>query len=386
MEIENLKQHITNFILEKNIVKITFANFREDKELEKIILSLVEIKKKIFLQVEYRYKRIIKHENITLNSDEVFLKISDFVLLAKDINVKTFSENINIKISKKFKVNINTKKEEAKNISFSHNREKNYLLDKNYPYDFLIKLGIQSKEGRVFKDKYQKFKQINKYLEFIYDAIKKLDTTKKINIVDFGSGKSYLTFSMYYYLKNVLNLDVKITGIDLKKEVIEQCKKIACELSFNDLNFIYGDINDFKTDSNIDMVVSLHACNTATDVALLKALSWEASVILAVPCCQKEVKPQLSDNFLPIILKHGITREKFATLLTDSVRSELLECFGYNSTIMEFISEDNTPKNMLIRAYKNNFKLNKNKFENLSSYLDNLGIKMYLIEEIKKKL
>ena len=322
-------------ISDNNISKITFSNIRnKELELEKVIAKLVSIKNNINIQFEYRYKRVIKHTNIiTSDSEAVKKELIKLFELAKDINIATSDENINIKISKKFKINVNRKKVNTRNISFNHNNKKEYFLDEREKYPFLIELGIQNKEGKIIKSKFNKFKQINKYLEFIKQATTQLNTNKQITILDFGSGKSYLTFSAYYYLSEVLKLNVKIIGIDLKKEVIEHCNNISKKLNFNNLSFIYGDVIDYENKDEIDMVISLHACNTATDIAILKALGWNAKVFFAVPCCQKEINSQLGNEFLPFMLKHGIIKEKFSTLLTDSIRSEVLEAFGYKQIL-----------------------------------------------------
>ena len=380
--ISEILGHIAN----NNINKITFSNIRnKELELDKVIGKLVNIKNCINLQLEYRYKRIIKHTNlVTTDSESIEKVIIGLFELAKDINIVTVDENINIKVSKKFKVSVNRNKTTAKAVSFDHNKKKEYFLDKKQKYDFLIELGIQNKDGKVVKSKYNKFKQINKYLEFIKQATTQLDSNKQITILDFGSGKSYLTFSTYYYLTEVLKMNVKIIGIDLKKEVIEHCNNIAEKLNFKNLSFIYGDVIDYENKDEIDMVISLHACNTATDIAILKALGWEAKVFFAVPCCQKEVNGQLNSDFLPFMLKHGIIKEKFSTLLTDSVRSEVLEAFGYKSDIVEFISAENTPKNQLIRAYKVSDNINKNKIINLEKFTSSLNVKMFLLEEVNK--
>ena len=216
-------------ISDNNISKITFSNIRnKELELEKVIAKLVSIKNNINIQFEYRYKRVIKHTNIiTSDSEAVKKELIKLFELAKDINIATSDENINIKISKKFKINVNRKKVNTRNISFNHNNKKEYFLDEREKYPFLIELGIQNKEGKIIKSKFNKFKQINKYLEFIKQATTQLNTNKQITILDFGSGKSYLTFSAYYYLSEVLKLNVKIIGIDLKKEVIEHCNNIS---------------------------------------------------------------------------------------------------------------------------------------------------------------
>lgn len=385
MEHEIISEILTH-IANNNINKITFSNIRnKELELDKVIGKLVSIKESINLQLEYRYKRIIKHTNIvTTDSSDIENLIKELFELAKDINVVTIDENINIKISKKFKISVNRKKTASKAISFEHNKKKDYFLDEKQKYPFLIELGIQNKDGKVIKSKYNKFKQINKYLEFIKQATTQLDSNKQITILDFGSGKSYLTFSTYYYLTEVLNINVKIIGIDLKKEVIEHCNNIAEKLNFSNLSFIYGDVIDYENKDKIDMVISLHACNTATDIAILKALGWKAKVFFAVPCCQKEVNSQLNDDFLPFMLKHGIVKEKFSTLLTDSIRSEVLEAFGYKSDIVEFISAENTPKNQLIRAYRTTNNVDKDKLSNIEKFTSSLNVKMFLLDEAKK--
>ena len=377
---------VLNLIADNNISKLTFSNIRnKELELDKVIAKLVSIKNNINIQFEYRFKRIIKHTNIiTSDTETVKNELMKLFKLAKDINIVTINENINIKISKKFKINVNRKKVNTRNISFDHNNKKEYFLSEKEKYPFLIELGIQSKEGHIIKNKFNKFKQINKYLEFIKQAITQLNTKKQITILDFGSGKSYLTFSAYYYLNEILKLDVKIIGIDLKKEVIEHCNKISKKLDFSKLSFIYGDVINYENNNEIDMVISLHACNTATDIAILKALGWNTKVFFAVPCCQKEVNSQLNNDFLPFMLKHGIIKEKFSTLLTDSIRSEVLEAFGYKSDIVEFISEENTPKNQLIRAYRVNNTIDTKKIEKLEKFTSSLNIKMFLLDEINK--
>ena len=386
MTLENTANLLSNLIEEKNISKITFSNIRnKELELDKIIAKLVEIKNNINIQFEYRYKRIIKHTNINIkNTHEVKEVLIELLNLARDINVQTSDEEINIKISKKFKVAVKRRKTAQKELSFEHNTKKSYFLDENTAYPFLIELGIQDSNGKIKKSRFNKFKQINKYLEFIKQSAEQLNSKEQLTILDFGSGKSYLTFSAYYYLTEILNLDVKIIGIDLKKEVIDNCNSIAQKLNYSNLAFVYGDVANYENTNEIDMVISLHACNTATDIAIIKALKWQTKVFLAVPCCQKEINSQLESNkLLPFMLKHGIIKEKFSTLLTDSIRSEVLEAFGYNSDIVEFISEENTPKNQLIRAYKTNNQINVEKLKELEQFLDTLNVKMYLLEELK---
>ena len=387
MEQENIILKIIKFINNNELYKITFSNFRnKENELNKVIATTLLIKNNLNIQFEYRYSRILTHKNINkLDVEQLNQELKNLFLNAKDINIQTTTENINIKISKKHKMSINKKNiKKIVNIS-TQNKIKNYLLNENNKYPFLVELGIQSQNGKILKDKYNKFKQINKYLEFIDSAIKELNKENEIKILDFGSGKSYLTFAVYYYLTNILNIKTHIIGIDLKKEVIDNCNSIAKKLNFNKLQFVYGDVKNFDIADNVDIVISLHACDTATDIAILKSISWNAKVILAVPCCQKEINKQLKSNSLPFMLKHGIIKEKFATLLTESIRSEVLEAFGYKSNIIEFISEENTPKNMLIRAYKIKNNIDYNKLEQIENNLKNFNIKMMLVDEIKNK-
>lgn len=388
MNKEEIILKIIEKIKKQDISKITFSNIREkNMELKKIIGKIILIKNKPHIQFEYIYKRIIKHKNIyILENDILIQELESLFLISKDINFKTSNEEISIKISKKLKINVNTKFKNNKIIVKQHNNEKKYILSAEKIYPFLIELSIQTSNGIIKKDKYNKFKQINKYLEFINDSIKHIDKKNKITIIDFGCGKSYLTFSLYYYLTDILNLDVDIFGIDLKKEVIDNCNNIAKKLNYNNLKFIYSDISNFNISQKIDMVISLHACDIATDIAILKAIKWKANSILAVPCCHKEVNKQINRNYLPIMLKHNIIKEKFSTLFTDSIRSEILDACSYKSDIVEFISEKNTPKNILIRAYKRDKFIDFDKINKIEEYLKSLDITMYLIDNIKKEM
>lgn len=258
-------------------------------------------------------------------------------------------------ISKKGKITVKTKKNtgEKKNIDLSHNRVKKYILEEGIPVPFLVELGVQTKDGRIVKAKYDKFKQINRYLEFIRDVLPILPKDRTVNIIDFGCGKSYLTFAMYYYLKVLQNYDIRVIGLDLKDDVIEKCNKLAEQFGYDSaLKFIRGDISTFEGDYRPDMVVTLHACDTATDFALEKAVRWGASVILSVPCCQHEINKQISCKELEPVLKYGILKERMSALLTDAVRANLLEEMGYDTQILEFIDMEHTPKNLLIRAVK----------------------------------
>ena len=290
-----------------------------------------------------------------------------------------------ILISKKGKVTILKKQATKNKIDLNHDRRKEYIIEEGIPCDFLIKLGVMNDEGKVYKKKYNKFRQINKFLEIVSDIVFKIEKNEIINIVDFGCGKSYLTFALYYYLKKILNLNVNIIGLDLKKDVIDFCNQLAKELEYRGLEFINKDIKNFDSLDTVDMVVTLHACNTATDEALIKAVSWNADVILSVPCCQHELFNKIESDVMKPMLKHGIIKERLSSLITDSIRVNILEILGYSTQILEFIDMEHTPKNMMIRAVKSN----KDKKESINEYKKfkkQWNLKDLYIEERIKKL
>lgn len=238
------------------------------------------------------------------------------------------------------------------NPCLEHNRSRNYILREGEPVPFLVDLGVMTRDGRVVKGKYDKFRQINRFLEFIEDVLPELSRERTNTIVDFGCGKSYLTFAMYYYLKEVKGYPIRVTGLDLKKDVIDLCSRLGEKFGFEDLRFCHGDIAGYEGAERADMVVSLHACDTATDFALAKAVKWGAKVILSVPCCQHELNRQLENELLGPVLQYGIIKERMAALLTDGIRARLLEEAGYRTQLLEFIDMEHTPKNIMIRAVR----------------------------------
>ena len=217
---------------------------------------------------------------------------------------------------------------------------------------FLVDLGVMTAEGRVVHARYDKFRQINRFLEFIEDILPALPRDRELTILDFGCGKSYLTFAVYYYLRECWGLDVRIIGLDLKRDVIRRCSELGRKYGYEKLTFLEGDIAGYEGCSQVDMVVTLHACDTATDHALYKAVKWNAKVILSVPCCQHELNAQIQNDVLAPVLKYGLLKERIAALVTDGLRAELLEQQGYDTQILEFIDMEHTPKNILIRAVK----------------------------------
>ena len=264
----------------------------------------------------------------------------------------------------------------------SHNRKKNYLLDENTPYPFLVRLGVQTPDGKVKKQQHDKFRQINRFVEFIDDSLAHLPKDRTIRILDFGSGKSYLTFALYHYLRIEKGLDIKVTGLDLKKEVIEECSMIAKDLGYENLEFLVGDINDYNDETSVDMVVTLHACDVATDMALARAVKWGAKVILSVPCCQHELFSQVNSPALDIMLQHGLIKERFSALATDSIRAELLSLVGYEAQLLEFIDMEHTPKNILIRAYHTGRKASADEINRYTEFRKLLNADPFLEKEL----
>lgn len=236
--------------------------------------------------------------------------------------------------------------------ALSHNRTKEYLLPEGTSVPFLVDLGVMSHDGHIIRSKYDKFRQINRFLEFIRDILPSLDKSRRLTILDFGCGKSYLTFAMYYYLKEINGYDIDIIGLDLKSDVIAHCNSLAEKYGYDSLHFLHGDVADYEGAKHVDMVVTLHACDTATDYALAKAVRWGASVILSVPCCQHELNKTISNDVLSPVFSYGIIKERTAALFTDGIRACLLDLYGYDTQILEFIDMEHTPKNLLIRGVK----------------------------------
>lgn len=268
----------------------------------------------------------------------------------------------------------------------SHNRTKTYVLPEGEPVPFLEALGVMTPEGKVLKAKYDKYRQINRFLEMVSDVVSHLPTGRELTIVDFGCGKSYLTFALYHLLAIRERLPVRIIGLDLKADVIEDCAKLADRLGWDRLRFAVGDIADYADADRVDMVVTLHACDTATDAALIKAVGWQASVILSVPCCQHELMRQIEQPVLKPLLRHGILKERFSALVTDAVRAQLLEASGYKVQMLEFIDLEHTPKNLLIRAVRSGSPASAQTWQDYEKFRDFLSISPYLENNMEFKV
>lgn len=233
-----------------------------------------------------------------------------------------------------------------------HDRKKRYLLEEGVPVPFLVELGVMTPDGKVRKSRYDKFRQVNRFLELVDDVVPALQPEGKLRIVDFGSGKSYLTFAIHHLLTELRGREVEIVGLDLKQDVIAACSALAETTGAAGLRFEHGDIGGFDPGGPVDLVVSLHACDTATDEALAQAVRWHADAILAVPCCQKEAYGQIESSLLAPLLRHGLAKERFAALVTDTLRAQLLELAGYRTQLVELVPLEHTAKNVLIRAAK----------------------------------
>jgi SAM-dependent methyltransferase len=387
-------------ILEKNIaqgsfIKGTISNMKGDYPYKKINLKPVLIKDTLYVQLEQFKGNQAFHSNVTLEELQELLptileNFHQYLFLCSDAEYQILKNKKGFAIKEK-------KVKQHVPVSLEHNKKKHYLLPEDEPIEFLIHLGIMNKNGKVHKESYPKFRQINKYLEFIDDTVREMKEKNLvgdfIKIVDFGCGKSYLTFALYHYLKNIKQMQVEILGLDLKESVIAECNDIAQKLDFKELKFLTGNIKDFDHLKDIDLIFSLHACNNATDYSILKGLELGAKAILAVPCCQSEFNQKISQSKeshlfqeLNGIGKHGILLEKFASLATDALRGLALERCGYRTQIMEFIDMEHTPKNILIKSVKDNFKENQllEKKKEYDSLVDFLKIKPLLSELLEK--
>ena len=347
-------------ITEEEIIKLVISNkLNKDTEYKKIVFQLKEKNKKDFYQIEKYTEKQVFHENI--EKKELKEKVEElFISKYKQLNAFSKESSFDLKVSKKGKVFLGIKKnnEVLKVLKKEHNRKKNYILEEGMIIEPLIDLGVFTKEGKVINSKYDKYKQINRFIEIIDDEIKK-NNYEELTILDFGCGKSYLTFVLYYYFVEIKKINVKMIGLDLKEDVIKKCNEIAKKYKFDNLHFELGDINGFKYNNKVDMVITLHACDTATDYALYNAIKWNAKMIFSVPCCQHEFNHQMKSESLHILNKYGIIQERIAALMTDSVRGNLLECAGYKTQLLEFIDISHSPKNILIRASKSNLSKDK---------------------------
>lgn len=329
------------------------SNPRKKDIAEKVKVRPLLKKDRLIFQIE----TFCNHQAFHRNADpsEACGLIMEAMENMRQMQMETTKYLYTILVSKKGRVTIKKKASECKRkeIDYSHNRKKHYILEEGIPVPFLKDLGVMTEEGKVVRSRFDKFRQINRFLEFIEDILPELDRDRELTILDFGCGKSYLTFAMYYYLHEKKGYDIRIIGLDLKKDVIRHCSELGRKYGYEKLTFLEGDIAGYKGNERVDMVVTLHACDTATDYALAKAVEWKAKVILSVPCCQHELNGQMENEVLKPIFKYGLIKERMAALVTDALRAEYLEREGYDVQILEFIDMEHTPKNILIRGVRN---------------------------------
>ena len=344
-------RQILEFCLDKDLERILLNNPVDASIFSKTKIRPLLLKGELIFQAEEQRGKQAFHKN--LNIDEAILYVEN--CLAHDFRqgeITSAKGKGTVLVSKKGKMTVKFK-QQARIITqktLEHNRKKQYLLPEGTPVPFLVDLGVMTKEEQIVHSRYDKYRQINRFLEFIEDILPQLDKHKENIIIDFGCGKSYLTFAMYYYLKELKGYPVRIIGLDLKEEVIRHCSELSIRYGYDKLSFTCGDIASYEGVDHVDMVVTLHACDLATDYALEKAVGWDAKVILSVPCCQHELNKQIKNPVLQPVLEYGLIKERMAALYTDAIRAQILEYTGYNTQILEFIDMEHTPKNILLRA------------------------------------
>ena len=348
----NIHEIIKSSLVENKFIYGVFTSSR-GTPYKKTTSRSINIKGRDYIQLEKFTDTQVFHENLDYE-EAVDILVNMIMNEYRNINLFTLDADYQILVSKKGNIKVLQKEPTKQLKNEEHNKQKQYIINENEPCDFLTILGVMNEDGQVYKKKYDKFKQINKFLEIVDDSLAGKNIPDDFMIIDFGCGKAYLTFALYYYFYVIKKVKVKITGLDLKEEVIEFCNETAKKLNYENLKFTYGDIRNFEYKNKVDMIVTLHACDTATDAALVKAITWNCDIILSVPCCQHEFFNKIKNDNLNPMLKHGLIKERISSLVTDSLRSLFLETKGYKVQLMEFISMEHTPKNILIRAVKTN--------------------------------
>ena len=348
---EKLKELLLQ-ALQEGLYQIVVSAPRKKEGLSKLKVRPVMINNQLCYQVSSFIDTKVYHENQT--AQELMQALPEMALQSfKQVEIHTKSWQATVLIGKKGNVTVRKKLvSSTKEPELSHNRKKKYLLNPERRPAFLQDLGVQTADGRIVNSRYDKFRQINRFLVFIEDILPALPTNRRVRIIDFGCGKSYLTFAMYDYLTAVKKLEVDIIGLDLKRDVIRTCNRLAEKYGYKDLHFYEGNIQNFTGADSVDMVVTLHACDTATDYALERAVKWGAEVILSVPCCHHEMNRQIKCEPLSPLFSYGLIQERSAALFTDALRARILETAGYDTQLLEFIDMEHTPKNILLRCIK----------------------------------
>lgn len=372
--------------LNDNLQQIIISNPKNKGGVNKIHIRPVLLQNKLLFQFAQYTQKQVFHENLEASAavDKILADMEEF----KQLELSHSNLKLNVLVSKKGKMTIKKKAlscNQQPKQNLEHNRKKQYLLEAGIPVPFLQDLGVQTTDGKIVHSKYDKFKQINRFLEFIADVEEQLPNDREAVIIDFGCGKSYLTFAMYYYLHELKNKDVRMIGLDLKEDVIRHCNELRDRYGYEKLDFFIGDIAQYEGVDKVDMVVTLHACDTATDFALAKAVSWGAQIILSVPCCQHEYNKQMHCESLDAIFQYGLIKERTAALFTDAIRAEILKDRGYQAQILEFIDMEHTPKNILIRAIKNEKESTGQAKEEICKLLEFIGVEPTLYKLLYDK-
>ena len=333
-------------------ISAVLSNPRDKDRITKVRVRPLLKKEQLVFQIETFCNNQAFHRNAP--SGEACEILLGYLENMRQMQLTTTRYLYTVLVSKKGKVTVKKKarQTDCREVDRSHDRKKNYILKEGIPVPFLQDLGVMTEEGKVVRSRSDKFRQINRFLEFIEDILPELDRDRELTILDFGCGKSYLTFAVYYYLHELKQYDIRVIGLDLKKEVIRNCNELSRKYGYEKLTFLEGNIADYEGCTRVDMVVTLHACDTATDYALSKAVGWGAKVSLSVPCCQHELNGQIDCEVLGPVLGYGLIRERMAALITDALRAQYLEREGYDTQILEFIDMEHTPKNILIRAVR----------------------------------
>ncbi len=384
----NQIEELLKRVLTSLLVDMVISGARGGGDFIKIKVRPVMIRDSLYFQVSRYTDKQVFHENMT--AEDALETLSGWILHDfRQAQIRMQDEMVTVLVSKKGKATIKSKKAaciETQNLE--HNRKKQYIIEEGMAVPFMIDLGVMTESGKIIRTRYDKYRQINRFLEFIEDILPELPTDRTVHIIDFGCGKSYLTFAMYYYLKVLKHYDIRITGLDLKQKVIEDCQALADQYGYDGLQFLCGDIADYNGTDEVDMVVTLHACDTATDYALYKAVKWHASVILSVPCCQHELNRKMQCETLSGAFQYGLIKERTAALMTDAMRGQLLEMKGYKTQLLEFIDMEHTPKNILIRGVKSKGLLpkaaRKQQMENYQKCRDFFGAELTLEKLFKE--
>ncbi len=384
----NQIEELLKRVLTSLLVDMVISGARGGGDFIKIKVRPVMIRDSLYFQVSRYTDKQVFHENMT--AEDALETLSGWILHDfRQAQIRMQDEMVTVLVSKKGKATVKSKKAaciETQNLE--HNRKKQYIIEEGTAVPFMIDLGVMTESGKIIRTRYDKYRQINRFLEFIEDILPELPTDRTVHIIDFGCGKSYLTFAMYYYLKVLKHYDIRITGLDLKQKVIEDCQALADRYGYDGLQFLCGDIADYNGTDEVDMVVTLHACDTATDYALYKAVKWHASVILSVPCCQHELNRKMQCETLSGAFQYGLIKERTAALMTDAMRGQLLEMKGYKTQLLEFIDMEHTPKNILIRGVKSKGLLQnaarKQQMENYQKCRDFFGAELTLEKLFKE--